>query len=307
MKYTSALLAVVLATVANAFQAHQPVSRTNNNALFATRQMPAYNDGTDYAVTHKDIDNILRQNKAYVEAMGQDFFDDLGSKHKPKYMWIGCADARAPANELMGEKPGSVFVIRNVANMVVATDVSLIGALQFAVNVLGVQHIIVCGHYDCGGVRASMGNKDVGDPLEMWLKNARDVYRVHQQELDSIADPEKRHQRFVELNAIEQCVNLFKTGIIQKKRAETYNQPGQPFPIPHVHACVFNPKDGILRNLNVDFSEYLEDLKGIYELYAPEAEAEKVPVAAVAEKSEHEVYPPEKRTRLETIKKFLGM
>ncbi|CAB9519617.1 anhydrase 2 [Seminavis robusta] len=231
--------------------------------------MPEYNDGSEYAMKNRDINNILEQNKKFVEAIGQEFFDGLGSKHEPKYMWIGCADARVPSNELCGEKPGSIFVVRNVANMVVSTDVNLLSALQFAVTTLGVKHIIVCGHYDCGGIRAAMNKANVGAPLSLWLRNIKDVYRTHKEELNGIEDPEKRHRRFVELNVIEQCVNLFKTEVIQKTRIDTFLDPECNFPAPRIHALVYDPMTGYLQNLNVDFSEYLGDLKDIYELYNP--------------------------------------
>merc|ERR1712066_500619 len=126
-----------------------------------------------------------------------------------------------------------------------------------AVGALNVTHIIVCGHYDCGGVRASIEKKDHVPPLENWLRNIRDVYRLHQKELDAIKDPELRHRRLVELNVIEQCINLLKTGVVQRKRLETYKNEEAPFTTPRIHACVFDPKDGILRKLPVNFRGYV--------------------------------------------------
>jgi carbonic anhydrase len=157
--------------------------------------------------------------------------------------------------------------MRNVANMVVNTDVSMLGALQFAVTVLGVKQIIVCGHYDCGGVRASMKKADVGPPLEMWVRNLRDVYRTHQKELDAIVDPEQRHRRMVEINVVEQCVNLYKTGIIQKQRIETSKDPNCNFSAPVIHACVFDPKNGLLKQLDISFDDYLAEFREVYEMY----------------------------------------
>ena len=127
----------------------------------------------------KELLDVFAQNKVWIEEKKEGdpaYFNKLGAVHKPDYMWIGCADARVPANEVMGKDAGTVFVVRNVANMVVNTDVNLMAALQYAVNVLKVSHIIVCGHYDCGGIRASMTNKDHAPPLENWLRNIRDVY-----------------------------------------------------------------------------------------------------------------------------------
>lgn len=219
---------------------------------------------------YKDIDNIFTQNQAWKESRqveDADFFSTAGSKHTPNYMWIGCADARVPANEVMGEDTGSVFVVRNVANMVVNTDFNLMAALQYAVDYLKIPHILVVGHYDCGGIRASMEAKDHVPPLENWLRNIRDVYRLHRVELDAIKDPEARHRRLVELNVIEQCINLFKTGVIQRRRVETY-EAGQPYTTPRIHACVFDPKTGDLNKLDVDFREVIEDLHSIYDLYS---------------------------------------
>jgi carbonic anhydrase len=203
----------------------------------------------------KNIDDIIWQNKEWVnskEAKDPDYFKKLGSGHSPKYMWIGCADARVPANEIMGEDAGSVFVVRNVANMVVNTDFNLMSALKYAVDYLKIPHIIVCGHYDCGGVRASTQRKDHVPPLENWLRNIRDVYRLHKDELDAIRDPEARHRRLVELNVIEQSLNLFKTGVIQRRRVETFKS-GQEYTTPRIHACVFDPKTGVLERLSVSF------------------------------------------------------
>jgi Carbonic anhydrase len=129
----------------------------------------------------KNLEDVFAANQEWISSMkGEDpaFFEKLGSIHQPDYMWIGCADARVPANEVMGKEAGTVFVVRNVANMVVNTDVNLMAALQYAVNVLKVSHIIVCGHYDCGGIRAASANKDHQPPLENWLRNIRDVYVI---------------------------------------------------------------------------------------------------------------------------------
>ena len=198
------------------------------------------------------------------------FFNELGSGHKPSYMWIGCADARVPANEIMGEDAGSVFVVRNVANQVIGTDFNVMSSVQYAVGVLEVPHIIVCGHYDCGGIRASMVNRDHSPPLENWLRNIRDVYRLHRKELDAITDMELRHRRLVELNVVEQCINLYKTGAIQKKRVETFRDKGHDLTQPRIHAVVFDPKTGLLNQLKVDFRQYIEELHEIYDLYALE-------------------------------------
>jgi len=233
---------------------------------------------TNKIVPDKDLDHIFRQNELWVQskkAKDPLFFEKLGSIHRPDYMWIGCADARVPANEIMGEDAGQVFCVRNVANMVVATDFNLMAALQYAVNVLKVPHIVVCGHYDCGGVRASTQVKDHVPPLENWLRNIRDVYRLHRNELDAIDDTEKRHRRLVELNVIEQCINLFKTGAIQRRRVETFKQ-GAAMTTPRIHACVYDPATGYMKRLEVDFREYIDELHDIYDLYQVDSEADSI-------------------------------
>lgn len=172
----------------------------------------------------------------------------------------------------MGEEAGNIFVHRNVANLVVNNDVNLLSALQYGVAYLKVKHVIVCGHYQCGGMRAAESQVDHGAPLEQWLSNARDVYRMHRVELDLITDPEARHRRFVDLNVIEQCVNIFKAGVIQQRRKETY-LAGEDT-LPKVHAMVFDPKTGDLKRIPFDFSEYEEDLTKIYGMHILENVAE---------------------------------
>jgi len=166
----------------------------------------------------------------------------------------------------MGEDAGQVFCVRNVANLVVATDFNLMAALQYAVNVLKVPHIVVCGHYDCGGIRASTEVRDHVPPLENWLRNIRDVYRLHRVELDLITDSEMRHRRLVELNVVEQCINLFKTGAIQRRRLETFKKECR-LTTPRIHACVYDPATGYMKRLEVDFKEYIDELHDIYDLY----------------------------------------
>ena len=155
----------------------------------------------------KDLNSLLDANKAWakrVEEQHPNLFEEIKKGHAPKILWIGCSDARVPANEIIGEPPGSVFVHRNIANQVGSNDVNCLSVIQYAVDVLKVKHIIVCGHYDCGGIRASTESKDHGSPLENWLRNIRDVYRLHRDELDKLSDPVKRQKRLVELNVIEQ-------------------------------------------------------------------------------------------------------
>src|SRR5262249_47054443 len=145
-----------------------------------------------------------------------DFFKRLAELQKPEFLWIGCSDSRVPANEITGTQPGEIFVHRNVANLVINTDVNLLSVLDYAVNHLKVKHVIVCGHYGCGGVKAAITKNDFKPVLNMWLRNIKDVYRLHREELDKIKDEGQRSDRLVELNVKEQVNNLAKTSIIQR-------------------------------------------------------------------------------------------
>eukprot|EP00054_Salpingoeca_dolichothecata_P038075 m.12827 g.12827 ORF g.12827 m.12827 type:complete len:262 (+) comp8210_c0_seq2:31-816(+) len=219
--------------------------------------------------TQPNLQDVLNNNKKWVAAMKAEdptFFDKLGAGQSPKYLWIGCADSRVPANQILGLPAGSVFVHRNVANLVVNQELSFLSVLEFAVQHLRVEHIMVCGHYDCGGVRAAMSNKDMGPELESWIMKVRDVYRMHQDELMAIDDYEARHRRLVELNVIEQCLNIFKCRVVQRNRVESI-QNGADFARPRIHALVFNPGDGILKKLPVDFQKFLKENAEVYGLY----------------------------------------
>ena len=174
---------------------------------------------------------------------------------------------RVAANEIMGLEPGRVFTVRNVANLVVGTDFNAMAAIQYAVGVLKVPNIIVCGHFDCGGVRAAVEATDHLPPLENWLRNIRDIYRLHQSELDSIEDREERHRRLVECNVVEQCINLFKTGVVQRRRVETFLDEESELTTPRIYACVYDPRTGLLTPLKVDFRQYMTELHDIYDLY----------------------------------------
>lgn len=186
-------------------------------------------------------EKLLLENKAWAnEKVADDpqYFHRLAKLQTPEFLWIGCSDSRVPANEITGTQPGEIFVHRNVANLVINTDVNLLSVLDYAVNHLKVKHVIVCGHYGCGGVKAAITNHDFKAVLNMWLRNIKDVYRIHRKELDTITDDEKKADRLVELNVKEQVFNLAKTSIIQK--AWKYEQR------PHLHGWVYGLKDGII-------------------------------------------------------------
>jgi carbonic anhydrase len=167
----------------------------------------------------KNLGTLLDANKAWKQRMVHqqpDFFKEIKKGHAPKILWIGCSDARVPANEIIGEPPGSVFIHRNIANMVVNTDFNVMSVIQFAVTVLKVKHIIVCGHYDCGGIKASLTTNDYASPLCNWLRNIRDTYRLHRDELNRIEDMRLRQRRLVELNVVEQVSKIFLNFFILK-------------------------------------------------------------------------------------------
>lgn len=188
-------------------------------------------------------EKLLLENKAWAQEKildDPDYFNRLADIQTPDFLWIGCSDSRVPANEITGTQPGEIFVHRNVANLVVHTDLNLLTVLQYAVEVLKVKHVIVCGHYGCGGVKAAMGNKSLGI-INKWLRNIKDVYRLHRDEVDRLEGEEQRADRMVELNVMEQVDNLSKTSIIQK----AWKHDNRP----HLHGWVYGLKDGRLKAL----------------------------------------------------------
>ena len=203
---------------------------------------------------------IFENNRKWVEQNTErdpDFFSRLATHQEPEFLFIGCADSRVPANEIMGLYPGDVFVHRNIANLVVNTDINAQSVIEYAVGHLKVKHIIVCGHYGCGGVAAAMQPADLG-LLNGWLREIRDVYRLYQEELDAIEDTDARYRRLIELNIREQCVNVIKTAVVQKK----YLRTGHPI----VHGWVYDISNGLLRDLEIPFGEILAAIQEIYRL-----------------------------------------
>ncbi len=203
----------------------------------------------------KEYEKLLLQNKSWArEKVGYDpdFFNRLSEIQTPKYLWIGCSDSRVPADQITGTEPGEIFVHRNIANLVVNTDLNMLSVLKYAVEVLKVEHVIVCGHYGCGGVLASMGHQDFGF-INKWLRNIKDVYRFHEDELTVIEDPKERANKLVELNVKEQVHNLAKTTIIQKA---WHDRQG-----PTLHGWVYSLKNGILNELTMlDHTYKIEDI-----------------------------------------------
>jgi len=203
---------------------------------------------------------VFENNRKWVEENTRrdpDFFNRLKDEQNPDFLFIGCADSRVPANDIMGLQPGEIFVHRNVANLVVNTDINAQSVIEYAVGHLDVKHIVVCGHYGCGGVAAAMQPADLG-LLNGWLREIRDVYRLYQQELDAIEDKDARYRRLIELNVQEQCVNIIKTAVVQK----TYLRTGHPT----VHGWVYDISNGLLRDLEIPFDEILERIQKIYSL-----------------------------------------
>lgn len=206
-----------------------------------------------------DIKKVFENNKQWIASKleeDENYFSELSKGQNPELLYIGCSDSRVSAEELMGVHPGDVFVHRNIANMVISIDLNAMSVIDFAVKHLEVKHVIICGHYNCGGVKAAMQSSDLGI-LNPWLRNIRDVYRLHQAELDSIEDQTKKYDRLVELNVQEQCVNVIKTAVVQRairKRGLTIN------------GWVFDMSTGKLIDLKIDFKEILKDIMQIYTL-----------------------------------------
>lgn len=206
-----------------------------------------------------NLDNVFKNNEKWIKeklSADADFFDNLGKGQNPELLYIGCSDSRVTAEELMGMGPGEVFVHRNIANMVISIDLNVMSVVNYAVNQLKVNHIVVCGHYACGGVKAAMQSEDLGI-LNPWLRNIRDVYRLHKNKLNAIEDEEKKYDRLVELNVQEQCVNLIKTAAVQK----AYRDRGLK-----VYGWVFDVHTGKLIDLNIDFDGILKNIMEIYHL-----------------------------------------
>ena len=189
-------------------------------------------------LTHE---KLLLENKAWAEEKSltnPDYFKVLAAQQAPEFLWIGCSDSRVPANQITGTLPGEIFVHRNISNLVVNTDINMLSVLQYAVEVLKVKHVIVCGHYGCGGIKAAMGNHHYGI-INHWLKNIKDVYRMHRNEVDALKTEEERVDRLTELNVREQVFNLAKTSIIQKAWKEDNR--------PHIHGWVYGLNNGIIK------------------------------------------------------------
>ena len=190
----------------------------------------------------KPYEILLQNNKEWAEGKlsgDPDYFLRLSQLQTPEFLWIGCSDSRVPANEITGTDPGEIFVHRNVANLVINTDVNVLSVLDYAVNHLKVKHIIVCGHYGCGGIKAAITNHDFKPVLNMWLRNIKDVYRIHRSELDLLNDESRKVDRLTELNVMEQVFNLAKTSIIQ--RAWKHEQR------PDLHGWVYGLNNGLIK------------------------------------------------------------
>ncbi|UYW02144.1 carbonate dehydratase [Flavobacterium agricola] len=202
---------------------------------------------------------ILNNNKNWVEKMlanDPHFFEGLAKGQQPPLLWIGCSDSRVPANEIIGAKAGEVFVHRNIANMVINSDMNMLSVLDYAVNHLKVKHIIVCGHYGCGGIKAAMGNSSLG-LIDNWLRHIKNVYRLHREELHAIENEEERFNRFVEINVKEQVYDLAKTSIVQNAWAN--NQEVS------IHGWVYGINSGYVTDLNVNLASN-DHLEKIYQL-----------------------------------------
>ncbi len=206
-----------------------------------------------------EIEEIFANNKKWVAeklCVNPAYFENLGKGQSPEFLYIGCSDSRVTAEDLMGVQPGEVFIHRNIANMVISIDLNVMSVLNYAVRHLKVNHIIVCGHYACGGVKAAMNSADLG-LLNPWLRNIRDVYRLHKTELNAITEEDKRYNRLIELNVQEQCINLIKTAAVQQAHKERGLK---------VYGWVFDVHTGNLIDLKIDFHKILNEIMEIYRL-----------------------------------------
>ncbi|MCC6459328.1 MAG: carbonic anhydrase [Saprospiraceae bacterium] len=205
------------------------------------------------------IDKIFANNEKWIAgklSLDPHYFENLSKGQSPEFLYIGCSDSRVTAEDLMGVQPGEVFIHRNIANMVVSIDLNMMSVINYAVRHLKVKHIVLCGHYSCGGIKAAMQPADMGI-LNPWLRNIRDVYRLHKDELNAISEEQARYDRLVELNVQEQCINLIKTAAVQQAHRERGLL---------VHGWVFDIHSGRLIDLKIDFPEILKHIMEIYRL-----------------------------------------
>lgn len=208
-----------------------------------------------------DLNKIFENNQGWIAeklARQPDYFEKLAQGQDPKILYIGCSDSRVTAEELMGASPGEVFVHRNIANMVISIDMNVMSVINYAVGSLKIEQIIICGHYGCGGVKAAMEPEDLGI-LNPWLRNVRDVYRTHKDELNRIENQKERYDRLVEYNVREQCLNVIKTAAVQK----AYYERGLK-----VHGWVFDIHSGKLIDLKIDFERMMKETQEIYNLFS---------------------------------------
>ncbi|HRN73898.1 MAG TPA: carbonic anhydrase [Ginsengibacter sp.] len=211
-------------------------------------------------MSYKSIEEIFRHNEKWVKAQlkaDPDYFVKLSKRQKPRYLFISCSDSRISTEVIMDAEPGDVFIHRNVANLVPSNDLNTLSAINYAVKHIKVKHIIICGHYNCGGIKTAMTTSDEGI-LNPWLRDVRDVYRIHKQELNSIKSLSKKYDRLVELNVWEQCINTMKTRDVQKALAEKRIQ---------IHGWVFNMKTGRLTDLNFKAERLAREIMDIYNLF----------------------------------------
>ena len=241
----------------------------------------------------EDYEKLLENNLNWVQQKREEdpqYFHKLAQIQKPRFLWIGCSDSRIPPNEVTGTQPGEIFVHRNIANLVVNTDLNMLSVLQYAVEVLQVEHVIVCGHYGCGGINAALENRYHG-LIDKWLLNIKDTYRLYYRELDAIDDPQKRSRRMVEINVMEQVYNLAKTDIIQRA--------WQNGTRPHLHGWVYDLNDGIINDMRISLADNRNLLK-IYKVLfpepAPDKEAQKT-APKQADKRSEELLNSNQRTR----------
>ncbi len=207
-----------------------------------------------------DLSQVFVNNEKWVAdklALDARYFENLAKGQNPEFLYIGCSDSRVTAEDLMGVQPGEVFVHRNIANMVISIDLNVMSVLNYSVRHLKVKHVVVCGHYYCGGVKAAMQSADMGI-LNPWLRNIRDVYRLHRVELDALPEGNDRYNRLIELNVQEQCINLIKTAAVQ----EAHKERGLL-----VHGWVFDVQTGKLIDLKIDFPTILAEIREIYRLF----------------------------------------
>lgn len=248
-----------------------PIHKTQKRSKTTSAILPGLPQESipDLEGTRSGVYDILLRNRAWADSHRKenpDFFRPLSEGQKPKYFVVCCSDSRCPSEKLMGFQPGECFTVRNIANCVMNADIGINAATQFAVDVLGVENILVVGHRDCGGIKAAMTRQSFGTTIDMYVRHVRDVYRQHVDEIDKISDPDAKLNCLIEKHVIEQCINIFKMGFVQRARRKTAPGNKSSKSLPQIHGMVYDPSTGFLQELDIGLRTKAKEYGKVYDV-----------------------------------------